>query len=53
MTNNFGYYRFINVETWKPYTIRLQSKKFTFASTELFVNFIESNPDINFVSTDH
>ena len=53
MTNNFGYYRFINVETWKPYTIRLQSKKYTFASTELLVNFIESNPDINFVSTDH
>ena len=53
MTNNFGYYRFINVETWKPYTIRLQSKKYSFASTELLVNFIESNPDINFVSTDH
>lgn len=53
MTNNFGYYRFINVETWKPYTIRLQSKKYSFTSPELLVNFIESNPDINFVSTDH
>ncbi|MBX7053983.1 MAG: hypothetical protein K1X36_03430 [Pyrinomonadaceae bacterium] len=53
MTNNFGYYRFVNVETWKPYMIRLQSKKYSFSTTELLVNFIESNPDINFVSTDH
>ena len=53
LTNPFGYYRFPNVETWKTYTVRLQSKRFTFASTERTVDFTESNPDVNFVSTDH
>lgn len=53
LTNPFGYYRFPNVETWKTYTVRLQSKRFTFASTERSVDFTEANPDVNFVSTDH
>ena len=53
MTNNYGYYRFMNVETWKTYTIRLQSKKYTFAQTERTVDFIENAPPVNFVSTDH
>lgn len=53
LTNPFGYYRFPDVETWKTYTIRLQSKRFTFASMERSVDFTEANPDVNFVSTDH
>lgn len=53
MTNNYGYYRFMNVETWKTYTIRLQSKKYTFAQPERTVDFIENAPPVNFVSTDH
>lgn len=53
MTNNFGYYRFFNVETWKNYTILLQSRKYTFSSTDRTLEFGESAPDVNFVSTDH
>jgi len=53
LTNHLGYYRFFNVETWKPYTVKLQSRRYTFTSIEFLLNFIESNPDVNFVSTDH
>ena len=53
LTNPFGYYRFLNVETWKTYMIRLQSKKYTFAQPERTLEFVDSNPDVNFVSTDH
>lgn len=53
LTNPFGFYRFMNVETWKTYTLRLQSKKYTFSSPERTIEFAESNGDVNFVSTDH
>lgn len=53
VSNNVGYYRFLGVETWKNYTIRLLSKKYTFLPPERTIEFVDFAPDQNFVSTDH
>jgi hypothetical protein len=53
LTNDFGYYRIFNVETWKTYTIQLQAKRFTFQPPDRTFEFVENAPDVNFVSTDH
>jgi hypothetical protein len=38
VTNPFGYYRFANVATGGTYTIRVLSKRYTFASRTVQVN---------------
>ncbi len=53
MSNNVGYYRFLGVETWKNYTVRVISKKYSFAEPERTLEFVDNAPDVNFVSTDH
>lgn len=53
MSNNSGYYRFLGVETWKNYTVRVLSKKYTFLPPERTLEFVDSAPDIDFLSTDH
>jgi hypothetical protein len=53
MTNPFGYYRFHDVLTFKPYTVRVTSKKFTFSPSERLVEFDEFTTSVNFVSLDN
>lgn len=53
VSNNVGYYRFLGVETWKNYTLRLLSKKYSFSPQERTFEFVDFAPDQNFISTDH
>ncbi len=53
VTNPFGYYRFMNVLTFRLYTVRVNSKKHTFPVPERLVEFDEFSPSVNFTSTDH
>jgi hypothetical protein len=53
VTNQFGYYRLINVQTFRVYTVRVTPKKFTFTNPERIVEFDEFTPSVDFVSTDH
>lgn len=51
ITNHFGYYRFLNVDTVRVYIMRVRSKKYTYPVSQRSVMF-EGDP-INFVSSDH
>lgn len=53
VTNPFGYYRFQDVLTYRLYTVRVTSKKFTFAVPERQVEFDEYTASVNFVSSDN
>ncbi|HMJ07998.1 MAG TPA: hypothetical protein VK468_03275, partial [Pyrinomonadaceae bacterium] len=53
ISSQLGYYRFMNVETWKTYTIQLVSKKYVFTPAARTLEFIESAPDVNFRSANH
>ena len=53
IANHFGYYRFLGVETWKSYMLRVHSKKFMFSPPERTLEFVESAPNVNFISTNH
>jgi len=53
VTNPFGYYRFMDVLTFRTYTVQVRSKKFTFASPSRVVDFDEFTAGINFVSSDN
>ena len=53
VTNPFGYYRFLDVLTFRLYMVRVTSKKFTFPLIERTVDLDENTPAINFVSSDN
>ena len=53
MTNPFGYYRFQDVPTFRSYTVRVISKKFTFSPLQRVVYFDELTTSVNFVSSDN
>ncbi len=50
-TNPFGYYRFKDVLTWENYTVRVNSKRYTFSSNSQFFEFPENATNVNFTST--
>ena len=53
VTNPFGYYRFMDVLTFRTYTVQVRSKKFTFAVPSRVVEFDEYTASVNFVSSDN
>ncbi len=53
ITNPFGYYRFPNVMTWENYTVRVNSKRYTFSVNTRTQEFPENAADINFTSIDN
>ena len=53
VTNPFGYYRFMDVLTFRTYTVNVTSKKFTFAAPSRVVDFDEYTTGVNFVSSDN
>jgi hypothetical protein len=53
VTNPFGYYRFMDVLTFRTYTVQVRSKKFTFAPPSRVVDFDENTAGVNFVSSDN
>ncbi len=53
LTNPFGYYRFFGVSTFQTYTVRVNSKRFTFPDSVRMVDFDEFIGNVNFVSTDN
>ncbi len=48
LTNPFGYYRFLNVNSGATYTMGVSSKEFTFASRQVTVN--DNLTDVNFTA---
>jgi hypothetical protein len=53
VANPFGYYRFTDVLTFQTYTVRVTSKKFTFATPQRVLDFDENSGGVNFVSSDN
>ena len=53
VTNNAGYYRFQDVQTFRVYTVKVSSKKYTFPTPQRTVEFDEFTSTINFVSSDN
>ncbi len=53
MTNPFGYYRFPDTLTWENYTVRVQSKRYTFSNNTQTLLFPENSADVNFTATNH
>jgi hypothetical protein len=46
-TGSFGYYRFNDIETGRTYTLRVESRRFSFAT--IVINVFDSLTDVNFV----
>lgn len=53
VTNPLGFYRFTNVETWRPYVIGLTTKRYTFSENQRTVPVGDDLTNVDFVSTDH
>lgn len=53
VTNPFGFYRFTDVQTFRTYTVRVTSKKFTFPAPERSFEFDENTGGVNFMSSDN
>lgn len=53
VTNPFGYYKFPNVLTFKPYTVEVRTKEYTFPAPIRVVEFDDLTPSVNFTASDH
>jgi hypothetical protein len=50
LTNNFGYYNFVEIEAGQTVIISVRAKQITFSQPTLVLNVSEDTGEINFVS---
>lgn len=48
--NQFGYYRFDNISTREAYTLRVESKRYSFMNPVLFVNIDDNMTGVDFIA---